>query len=154
MEEDGDAVVLEVSEAPRVGLDGLYLAVEPFRHRVGDVTVVVRQEVPEAPGEGLGGLDDRREFRREHLAVPEVEEGLGVFLPPPRPEAPEELLDAPCRRGPEGLPQESAQLGGCLRAEMSQALEPEVARVREPPVVLLPEPGALGPPDAVDGVRA
>ena len=37
MEEDGDAVVLEVSEAPCVGLDGLYLAVEPFRHRVGAV---------------------------------------------------------------------------------------------------------------------
>jgi len=60
-EEDGDAVVGEVSEAPCTGFNGLYLAVEPLGDGVGDRVRTMRQQSADVPLEHLRHLNHRRE---------------------------------------------------------------------------------------------
>ena len=95
MEVDRLAVMLSVPVPAGHQLEGLDLAVDPLRRRVGDAVFEVGQDVREVALQRLGRRDDRLEPRVRRPEVPRLE-----VLPCPRqrhvaPERAQRLLDRP-----------------------------------------------------------
>ena len=99
MEEDSDAVVLECSESPGLGFDGLDAAVEAFAHGVGDVVSEVGEDVFEVSLKHFGDFDDRLQSATSRPAVPTTEELAGVAHVTIFPEPTKLFFDGPGPRG-------------------------------------------------------
>src|SRR4051794_11184288 len=99
MKQNSCAVVGEVTEPARVGLDELYSTVEAFCAGVADSVLAEVQQSFFMASEHFGYLFDGLQSASHGIVRPSVEESLGRALVAVAPELGEILLDTPSPAG-------------------------------------------------------
>ena len=151
MEEDADAVVLEISESSGIGLDTLDLGVQALGYGVRDPMPEVVDQPPEVAPQSSRDLDDGLKLRMRGPMIPVPKVARSRARPRALPEAGERFLDRPGARDFEMLRLEPAELLFLALAPARRILEPEILRSLQPFEALLAEIAVLTLADVIDG---